>query len=424
MAKNNNVVLLGYEDELITEKHGGQVDYTVNKIGGEPDFPHLINKIEKLLLCILCNLPSRQIVQIYAPLENTKDHRTLYVFACINPTCHNRSESWTCLRVQAKNIEVTEPKESVASGPKLSSTDWCPEADDWGDDDDDNGNLDTANCNVITNSIDNNKPSDDEESSSYDDSVRSGFRNLSIDEKNANNGAQGGAVARLHSPMATAEIEGEEDGEVVTVESPTTPQTNLVALLQGGQTNMDTVPLHAPFLAYFLSVYPEEPDTLLVPALDDHVKELLSDYQRKDADFLLSHNKDSKNKGKPEGDVEMAAEEYEKSHPLHGDKMFHHFVTKIKSNPEQVLRYCREGSPLLLYPLQEPLKKCKHCQKELVFEFQLIPTIISKLRLECDANHLNRLDFGTVLIYTCKNSCWGANDAFKEEIVVVQKETF
>lgn len=67
----------------------------------------------------------------------------------------------------------------------------------------------------------------------------------------------GGAVARLYPPIATAEIEADEDGEVVTVETPTTANTNLVALLHGGTSDMDSVPFEAPFVAYFMSVYPE-----------------------------------------------------------------------------------------------------------------------------------------------------------------------
>lgn len=36
MANFQPKVLLGFLDELITEKHKFQLNYTVNKIGGEP----------------------------------------------------------------------------------------------------------------------------------------------------------------------------------------------------------------------------------------------------------------------------------------------------------------------------------------------------------------------------------------------------
>jgi hypothetical protein len=35
MAKNKSVVLLGYEDEVVTDKHKQFIDFTTNKIGGD-----------------------------------------------------------------------------------------------------------------------------------------------------------------------------------------------------------------------------------------------------------------------------------------------------------------------------------------------------------------------------------------------------
>lgn len=36
MARNQCVVLLGYEDDPVTEKHRTSVDFTTNKVGGRP----------------------------------------------------------------------------------------------------------------------------------------------------------------------------------------------------------------------------------------------------------------------------------------------------------------------------------------------------------------------------------------------------
>lgn len=36
MAHKDFSVLLGYEDEMITDKHKGQTNFTTNKIGGKP----------------------------------------------------------------------------------------------------------------------------------------------------------------------------------------------------------------------------------------------------------------------------------------------------------------------------------------------------------------------------------------------------
>lgn len=36
MAKSTSLVLLGYDDEQMTDKHLSLVDFTTNKIGGKP----------------------------------------------------------------------------------------------------------------------------------------------------------------------------------------------------------------------------------------------------------------------------------------------------------------------------------------------------------------------------------------------------
>lgn len=78
-----------------------------------------------------------------------------------------------------------------------------------------------------------NRISDDEdESNSMENDIIGGFDNLNIDDKNANCGAQGGAIgATYSSSTAFAELEGEES-EVVTVETPITPERDLIAYLK------------------------------------------------------------------------------------------------------------------------------------------------------------------------------------------------
>lgn len=151
----------------------------------------------------MCQLPLPLVVQIYAPLENSSYHRTLYVFACINPNCWNHNEryictkphalilklqhhfflySWVCLRIQTLEQVEDISSQSIAS-PK--TTDWCADADDWGDG---NANLAEENGNIISNLE---RISDEEEEScSLEESIRAGFGNLTCDDKNANTGAE------------------------------------------------------------------------------------------------------------------------------------------------------------------------------------------------------------------------------------------
>ncbi|CAG9837347.1 unnamed protein product [Diabrotica balteata] len=420
MEKNIFGMLLGFEDEPISEKYKNQVNFTVNKIGGKPDYPSNI-KLDPPI-CPLCQLPRPLVVQIYAPLENLTVHRTLYLFACINPNCWNLNESWICIRVNSQDQIIETTEETAAIGPKTTAaTDWCADADEW--DDDNNANFNEENGNVISNME---KVSDeDEESCSLEDSLRSGFVNLSVDDRNANKGAHGGAVGRLHSPLATAEIEGNE-GEVISIDTPTFPQRDIASLLQeAAPLPQDICQLDTrrssliQFSPYFMSVWEETQEKQSGNVSDRHVKELLQDYQQKNDDNLHLVS--------PEGGGAAGGEEfekYEKSNPAHGDKMFHHFLSKIQSNPGQILRYSRESVPLFIYPLQEAPKKCQYCQGDLVFEFQVIPTIISKLKLITDPKQIARLEFGTVLVYTCRKSCWSSDTTFRLETVILQSELY
>lgn len=60
----------------------------------------------------------------------------------------------------------------------------------------------------------------------------------------------------------------------------------------------------------------------------------------------------------------------------------------------------------------------------MTFEFQLIPTIISKLKLVTDPKPCARLEFGTILVYTCRKSCWSTDTTFRVETVIFQAEAY
>lgn len=131
----------------------------------------------------------------------------------------------------------------------------------------------------------------------------------------------------MHSPSATAEIEGPE-GEMISIDSPAITPNNIPALLQE-VTPLPTelnqkIPSTYQFISYFISVL-EETDPSSVE-IDSHVTELLQEYQQKNEDIVMGENKPGEH------------EKYEKSSPAHGDKMFHHFLSKIQANPGQILR--------------------------------------------------------------------------------------
>jgi hypothetical protein len=123
--------------------------------------------------------------------------------------------SWMCIRSQTLEADSNTSSATVNT---LSTSEWCADADEW---DDDNGNNNEENGNVIGR-IESYFSDEEDETEDYEDDVQVQLGNLSVDERNANwEGERGvtagaGAVGRLHSPSATAEIEGDES-EVVSV---------------------------------------------------------------------------------------------------------------------------------------------------------------------------------------------------------------
>lgn len=129
----------------------------------------------------------------------------------------------------------------------------------------------------------------------------------------------------------------------MTIETPTYSQNDIPALLhealplpqelcQNTRTSLEKSQI-LQFLPYFISVWEESLHQ--TSPMDQHVRELLQEYQHKNEEKFGSV--EAKTAG--DGDVAInVVEKYEKSHPAHGDKMFHSFLTRIQQNPGQILR--------------------------------------------------------------------------------------
>ncbi|KAJ1522354.1 hypothetical protein ONE63_002646 [Megalurothrips usitatus] len=443
MAQKRSKVFLGFDDEIISEKYRNQVNFTTNKLGGKPDWP--VDGVTSPL-CKLCGLPPPLILQIYAPIENSPYHRTLYIFGCVNSNCWNQNESWICLRSQVLDNPAKEQSTNTTSSVSvaLGASDWCTEADDW-DEDVENGNLVAPvdindmsdgecehSCNTCTTSGSPDSADDAEDCLDVDghstDVLSSQLGKMRMDgvaQRDANFNASWnksrleGARANVHSPQASAEIEGDES-ELVSIDTPIGPQLDLLALLK------EPAPLpkdlrNAHFTPVFISVAEEDlnrRDT----ELSSHVQLLLAEYQQNQGQAFDSDVQEA------EGGSVGDGEKYEQSIPAHGDLLFHRFLQQIQQTPGQILRYCREGGvPLPLAPLVDVPSVCSYCQGEMVFELQILPSIIPKLRLLVqgggDVNGSN-IEFGTVLIWTCRQSCWAKGDNVREERIIVQAERF
>lgn len=433
MAKNKGTIYLGYEEEIINEKSQLSLNFSVNKIGGIPDWPPLEN-LQFNSKCPLCSLHRLLVVQCYAPLENSSYHRTLYVFACINPNCWNQSDSWLCIRSQIQENPKTDSSITVSIPVEESKLTWCNDADNW----DENDNGDSANGNIMN--VDN-APSpnnafqrnsdEDEESNSFElETIEQALGNLKMfDAHNANMSPMQGAVGAVSAPVAAAELEGGDEPGLVTVDTPTAPNNDMEALLY--QTAELPVELRSRLMCAPLQFVPKfiyvEEEWQSSSVNDDKVNELLNKYRRENELEPCGVDRAAAGDGNGLSEDEV----YEEAAPLHGDKLFHSFLVRLRQNPGQILRYSRQQPPLLGAPLangaaspESPLSPsiCLRCGSTLICELQLVPEFSDTLRILPNNVQLSHLHFLSVLIFTCSQSCWQPTDTIVKEAVVFQPE--
>ena len=105
------------------------------------------------------------------------------------------------------------------------------------------------------------------------------------------------------------------------------------------------------------------------------------------------------------------------------------------------LRYERRGAPLLINSTYHPpTAVCSHCGSPSVFELQLMPPLVYLLQQavrrgsrahsntsSADTVTPSAVEFGTVLVYCCEQSCWtdctSSSSGWRQEVVAIQHDT-
>ncbi|NXK93475.1 PDD2L protein, partial [Formicarius rufipectus] len=178
-----------------------------------------------------------------------------------------------------------------------------------------------------------------------------------------------------------------------------------------GMATAGTAPMFQPF---YINVVDEQDYTGCLDT--DHADELLKEYQQRegvDLEQMMSESFAG----------EGGNEKYEKSEVKSWDHTLHKFMKRISVCPEQIIRYSWGGQPLFMtHPpasIMQGIPACSSCGSSRVFEFQLMPALVSLLQSDSDLS----VEFGTAVVYTCERSCWPANHQTPlEEFIFVQDD--
>ncbi|KAG7259080.1 hypothetical protein CRUP_016712 [Coryphaenoides rupestris] len=356
-----------------------------NKIGGSPDLYPGAPRLDPG--CSLCGAPLVHVVQVYCPLDGSPYHRTLRLFACTRSACRGRPGSWRALRSQALETEVDRAgsrSRSLETSPvlpnPLAAKDWCDTADDWGDTE---GDMEEPCGRPPPPQLD------------REEEVSGRLQQLSL----RGPGGPAGEAPGLQDPGGPA-------GEAPGLQSP------------GGPAG------EAPGLqSFYISVVEESELRPEEDLLGEHARRLLRDYEAREGVSVGAPG--------PQGST-SGEEQYEKSRARHGDAAFSRFMKRVSRCPQQLLRYCWAGEPLYLSDppahMERGVPACGGCGGPRTFEFQLMPALVSLLRPGASggpaADPPVPLEFGTVLVFTCRGSCWapGSGPPVQEEFVFLQDD--
>ncbi|XP_053255304.1 programmed cell death protein 2-like [Podarcis raffonei] len=366
-------VLLGLRDAVVPPTgscQGGllQLHGAASKVGGSADCVPSVTLVHPA--CEVCKAGLAHIVQIYCPLEGSPFHRIINVFACTMKSCWGNSKSWKVLRsqyLQVQGKEMQDCKWKQKQECLLAAKDWCEEADDWGE-----GSEAAASEYTTGHSRDLLAVSD---SLLREGDCAAQFQGLSLE-----------APPSASHPLHSHNPPGEEQ----------------------------IIPSCVPeFQPYYISVVEE--DDFLCYEDTGHAQRLLKEYQQREGLDLEQLMLES---------YASDGEKYEKSEAEKRHQVFLKFMKRISLCPEQILRYSWGGQPLFITcpstGIGSAAPPCNICKSKRIFEFQLMPTLVSMLKTRVDDVSV---EFGTALVYTCEKSCWPANQPTAlEEFIFVQED--
>ncbi|KAF4793392.1 hypothetical protein TURU_111646 [Turdus rufiventris] len=175
----------------------------------------------------------------------------------------------------------------------------------------------------------------------------------------------------------------------------------------------DAIPEHNEFLfpEYEILIEPEEPESPADNSDDDQGAENASKVV-KEQELGAAGVADEAFQSLDEETLEAMAK-----HETGEEKIFQMFKKQVAAEPEQIIRYCRGGEgPLWVSgenrPEEKDIPNCV-CGAKRKFEFQIMPQLLNHLQVDSLGESI---DWGTLVVYTCADSCGGANEYLEEFI--------
>ncbi|KAL3876330.1 hypothetical protein ACJMK2_034192 [Sinanodonta woodiana] len=399
--------LLGLIDENI--KDGRKINWCTNIVGGDPVWTDSSSRIT-IPSCTQCRGSMALIVQLYCPLDQSFYHRVLYIFACTSPQCWNKPYSWLVYRAQVLDVSSVKQKTETKNQSTSSKGDWGIDMNDWGEEEEvvlQETGFDDSSVQELKFS------SKDIISEKSDSPINEDNEEIGIDFPSNELNLHSENLDDAEDYVATESTVEPED-----ISLPDPEETiKLLKDLHVSPKGVTERSSGTSLVGYYLNVI-EEP----VSEHDweqKHVTKLLKEYEQRERKMVQEFEDDSTCM-----DVKgTSVEKYEKTAVAHGDVFFHKFRNKISPCPQQCVRYNWNGAPVYINkpsPLSAEQMRCSECGSVRVFELQLMPALVPYLCLPQSSDPA--VEFGTVLIYTCKASCWKDGDTVKSELALVQSD--
>ncbi|RUS22173.1 programmed cell death protein 2 [Endogone sp. FLAS-F59071] len=366
------MVQLGFAEDPITPL---TADTFPNKLGGKPvrawmNPEHVLDA--EAVKCGECEKPMLLLVQVYTPEDHPIEsyHRTVYVFCCKEGVCHKKS--WRSSQLPQHNPYY--PPHSTDSESDVDS--------------------EASQTTTPTTATPNPFPS----------AMRAPFTPAAFPRPSLC------AVCNLRAPKTCSKCHTTHYCSREHQLAHWMQGSHKRVCRTGDEVSAQTVEEDEQKMREAGWVFPE--------------KEIVSEPERVDPSRAL---------------VPVGDETYENT-KVNVDSAFLKFQKRLELDPEQILRlflwslirtslatcsYARveyeldNGEPLWVSnhgkPESADIPPCPHCGGERTFEFQILSTLLNYLNI----NHTSTdsLDWGTLLVYTCKDNCHVPGLYYAEEIL-------